>query len=105
MAVTLFSTLNLAPTHRGAFGLASGPSQSTGAIYMYPITWAGSWSGAFGQPPGLDRVVFNENGTYLGVVTRRWDFRPAAASLDGPLFPMTYRYVITSLLIFLFTSM
>lgn len=81
---------NLAPTHLGQFGWTfDGLIGFTGLMYMFPITWAGAWFGRSNQHPGHDRVVFNENGIYLGVITRRWD-----VGLSGPRLRTTYRYVL-----------
>ncbi|KAK7740968.1 hypothetical protein SLS53_005031 [Cytospora paraplurivora] len=82
LPIGLFARWRLAPTHLGQFGWTTDSLHGTGPIYMYPITWAGTWTGGFGQAPGFDRVVFNQNGIYLGVITRRWDFGTAAAGAD-----------------------
>lgn len=59
-----------------------------GTFYTWPLTWAGIWNG-HNQNPGDDRVVFNQDGVYLGVLTRRTD--AASLSRTGSA---QYRYVL-----------
>ncbi|ROW09266.1 hypothetical protein VPNG_05874 [Cytospora leucostoma] len=90
--IGMFARWNLAPTHLGEFGWTADSLHGTGPMYMYPLTWAGAWTGGFGQAPGFDRVVFNQNGIYLGVVTRRWDFPLPGDDIVADRDALTWRW-------------
>ncbi|POS70848.1 hypothetical protein DHEL01_v210759 [Diaporthe helianthi] len=56
---------NLEETHYGRF---DGSIEID--MYMWPLLWTNGYTG-HNQNPGEDRVVFNQDGVYLGVITRR----------------------------------
>jgi hypothetical protein len=58
------------PHYFGAAGLQYvniGDAQ-WGNLYEYPLVPYGNWNGG---PPGLDRVVFDRQGRYVGLITHR----------------------------------
>ncbi|KAG8158544.1 hypothetical protein KVR01_011666 [Diaporthe batatas] len=55
----------LEDTHYGRYGESVEVD-----LYMWPLLWTNGYTG-HNQNPGDDRVVFNADGVYLGVITRR----------------------------------